>query len=181
MEWIAAAIVFCFLMWRWPRKTLLSAAVVGVVSVLGGLGTAGYYFAKDKADDRRRGKLLAEVVVDAHKCGPETPILVQFSNETGGIVSSFFFDFHIYERGKSTDLTGSQGAQTVDYVLKEGGSLALCFACPPLRGVWIGDPKTTKLPPHIALDPTAQHVRVLPLNDLDIRAKITRVNFGDTR
>ena len=30
MEWIALAIVFCFLMWKWPRKTIIG--VCGVVS-----------------------------------------------------------------------------------------------------------------------------------------------------
>ena len=38
MEWIALAIVFCFLMWKWPRKTLIGIGIcTGLCVVCGGM------------------------------------------------------------------------------------------------------------------------------------------------
>lgn len=35
MEWIAVAIVFCFLMWRWPKRTIICIlSSIGIIIII---------------------------------------------------------------------------------------------------------------------------------------------------
>lgn len=38
MEWIAISIVFCFLMWKWPKQTLIVIGCLVWICIISGLG-----------------------------------------------------------------------------------------------------------------------------------------------
>lgn len=57
MEWIAISIVFCFLMWRWPKRTLIVIGCLIGICIISGLG----YFLYIKYDEYIKSNIICEI------------------------------------------------------------------------------------------------------------------------
>ena len=80
MEWIALAIVFCFLMWKWPRKTIIGVCGVVSFAAIVGIGC----FTKIKIDDYKKesDKKLVFIEIDYP---PQTGKMIKYSEYGSGI------------------------------------------------------------------------------------------------
>lgn len=135
MEWIAAAIVFVFLLWRFPRWTLIGIASVGVI------GASAFWIGivSDKRSSERYRTELARytstVSYGDPSCRPEYPLMVKLFNGNDFTVNSMYVRVVAKAPGRSSSLydqlissdfimgpsKGSAGCWSLDtYKLQDG-------------------------------------------------------------
>ena len=62
MEYIAAAIVLCFLLWKWPNKTIKGIISLAVLALVGYIGNYLYGVIIEKIDENRYSKISVKVL-----------------------------------------------------------------------------------------------------------------------
>ena len=132
MQWIAAAIVFCFLMWKWPRKTTIaSVAVAACVSI----GIA-FLFLKDKMNDINYKENLASINATpsiGNGCPRDHPFRLTIYNKNKKTAYFIRFTAYGYEPGRSSSLVKyPTGIMSTDVILKGGSTTTECFKMPEI-------------------------------------------------
>jgi hypothetical protein len=113
MHWIALAIVFCFLMWRWPKKMMIGIAVIAVLGIIGGLGTYGYnhYIAYQKS------LVTMEILRD----DTNKTYILQINNNSSKTVNSVYYSIFLHPKGHSNRLD-HEARTSYKIILPSGGA-----------------------------------------------------------
>lgn len=135
MEWIAAAIVFVFLMWKWPRNTLIGLGVC----VLAVGGWILYMFSEEEYQTAQQNKLYAGIerdgVVSVANCGDKYPLLVRFKNNTQKTITKIVWRPSVRRSGHSSELNEYSyiDEYTNDKILQPGDATRDCWTLPRLK------------------------------------------------
>ncbi|SOB59648.1 protein of unknown function [Pseudodesulfovibrio profundus] len=149
MEWIAAAIVLVFLLWRWPKKTLIGGGVLVSLAAIG----VGYLFAQNWYKDYQQETLIRGVNITVLKdLPPKTEsrdkslwdILdeeyvnrhiwrVTFNNTTNETITKIVWEPVVKKKGHSNKLnSGGYDRYTSDRIIPPGKSATSVWLTPKL-------------------------------------------------
>ncbi|AMN54158.1 hypothetical protein ACP90_18950 [Labrenzia sp. CP4] len=129
MTWVVGIGIFVFLMFAYPKKTLILAGVLLAFAVAGG----GIIFLSDYLDQRKREAVQIEIFFDLDKCSEEYPLFIGFLNESGSTIEKVSFIVEGKREGYSdTTYRSEYGNYQTDKIIKDGGSHGTCWRVPPL-------------------------------------------------
>ena len=128
MEWIAIAIVFCFLMSKWPRKTLKYFGFCVVVTIVISAIIVGIIKYPDYKNDKIKQNIKIDVKYDTIRCSDkEYPLALTIKNFSDTKVYKVEFTIHAYAKGRSTNLVDYGGRYACDRIIAPDEEVRACF------------------------------------------------------
>ncbi len=133
IAWIAGILGFFWLLFRFPRQTVL---LVAVLAVLVGTGLWIYFTGTGADEAREREQVTATAVVGDARCDPAHPVLVTFHN--GAARTLDHVSFMLEGRRPQHSQTVYSNFRSSDRILAPGESYGACWA-PDSYGVGSAD------------------------------------------
>lgn len=123
MEWIAAALVVIFLLWKFPKVTLrITAAVVLLAASIGAVAWA-YSEIQARALEAEKNKITATITT-GNKCADVVPLYVRIHNGTDGSIDEFSYVLSAKFPGRSSEVYSSY--ESTDLITPPGKTAVAC-------------------------------------------------------
>lgn len=127
MVWIAAAIIIVFLLWRYPKFTLMGVAGLAAIAVIAGIGL----FLYDEKEDRARAAEKSNILVSAsianeHCVDPNYPLWISAYNRNDFSIDAVSVEVEATQPGHSKVLYHNYFEQ--DRILKHAEGYAACWS-----------------------------------------------------
>ena len=134
MAWIAAAIVFCFLMWKWPRKTLKGLGFCAIIGIALSAIFAGVVKYRDYKRDALKKAIKISIEYSPTICSDSKyPLALEIVNSSDTKVYKIEFSISAYAHERSTNLVEYYSRYECDKILESGQDTAACFPVPKLK------------------------------------------------
>jgi hypothetical protein len=129
--WAVLAIAFIILLIKFPKKTLVVAAILSALT-LAVFGILAHNTEKDREEYKaEQDRVVVTVAYNNALCGPAYPLQVTIQNNGTKTVSRVNFRLGAYLPGYSTNHAGYEEF-TSDKIIKSGESFFQCFRIPTL-------------------------------------------------
>ncbi|KZL11355.1 hypothetical protein [Pseudovibrio sp. Ad26] len=130
MEWIIGIGIFVFLLFKYPRKSLLLLLFITVSTAIGG----GYFFIKDFLAQRKKESVKLSVSYNKTSCSQKFPLEITIENHSGSVMEAVKFSVEGRRSGYSTAIyeSGYQGYSS-DKIIGAGEGYLTCWSIPKLR------------------------------------------------
>ena len=130
MEWIAVAIVFCFLMWRWPKRTIICIlSSIGIIIIIWlCVIIVEYINNREKpATASFEVKVEYQIIPMLHKnkCSGDYPLNIEIKNNTIRSVDETYFRILAKHEGRSSIIYKKE--YMTDRIIDPGETLQMCF------------------------------------------------------
>lgn len=123
MEWIAAALVVIFLLWKFPKVTLrITAAILLLAAAIGAIAWA-YSEIEARALEAEKNKINATVTL-GNKCAGVVPLYVRIHNGTDGSIDEFSYVLTAKFPGRSSEVYSAY--ESTDLITPSGKTAVAC-------------------------------------------------------
>lgn len=127
MEWIAAALLAIFLLWRFPRVTIKVLGVLFTLALFVGVAWSIYLFIDSQARDFEKSKISITVELDV-KCSTAWPLYVRVHNGNNFSLDSVSFTISAKIPGRSSIVYHEH--ETSDLITPPGKTASTCYGIP---------------------------------------------------
>jgi hypothetical protein len=124
-----ALLLFAFLAYRFPRKTLY--VLFGMIALLAAVGI--YAWIETVRNDRQNARVEIIATYDLSRCSKDKPLFVIVSNGSDRQINRIEWGFSAYAPGTSSNLIDDPTTRPwSDTILRPGWQMTACFALPKL-------------------------------------------------
>lgn len=124
MEWISAAIVLIFLLWRFPKITLKIAGTITAIAAISGLGAWAYWYVDNAAYEFEKNKITISVMTGDKNCSDQLPLRVRIQNGTKYSLDEIGYVVSAKIPGRSSEVYSSY--ESSDLIIPAARAMVAC-------------------------------------------------------